>query len=260
MLAAGVGKRLYGEGAEQPPKALLRFDDKTLLARHVEILRACGVERLFLVVGYQREKIEAEVAAIGAGDFVSTIFNPDFRDGPIVSLWMARDVLRGGDDVLFMDADVLYPPVLLERLVGTPHPTCFLYDGNIDVGEDPVRVCIRRGQVVEFGKMIEGDFDAVGEWPGFMKMSPEVAVRVAESTGRYVERGETGVTYELAMRDVLLASPPGTFGFEDITGVPWIEIDYPADLIRARRTIYPRVASTPADAVDGIAVPTASPA
>ncbi len=43
------------------------------------------------------------------------------------------------------------------------------------------------------------------------------------------------------MRDVLLSEPPGTFGYEDITGLPWIEIDYPSDLLRAERTILPRV-------------------
>jgi len=243
MLAAGLGTRLYGNGEEQPPKALLRFEDKTLLRRHVEILRACGIEELVLVLGYRREEMEAELRAIGAGDFVRTSFNPDFHDGPVVSLWMARDVLRSGSDILFMDADVLYPPLLIERLIGAADPTCLLFDADIDVGEDPVRICVRDGKVVDFGKMIEGDFDAVGEWPGFMKMSPTIAARVADATARYVEAGEVKLAYEPAMRDVLLASPPGTFGFEDITGVPWIEIDFPSDLLRARRIIYPQLAA-----------------
>ncbi|MEE8351060.1 MAG: hypothetical protein V3R37_02555, partial [Rhodospirillales bacterium] len=35
--------------------------------------------------------------------------------------------------------------------------------------------------------------------------------------------------------------PVGTFGVEDITGIPWIEIDFPDDLIRAEEMIYPKV-------------------
>ena len=40
---------------------------------------------------------------------------------------------------------------------------------------------------------------------------------------------------------MLLASPPGRFGFEDITGLPWIEIDFAADMARAASEILPRL-------------------
>ncbi|MDX9860231.1 MAG: phosphocholine cytidylyltransferase family protein [Rhodospirillales bacterium] len=253
MLAAGLGTRLYGNGEDQPPKVLLRFENKTLLQRHIEILRACGVEELVMVLGYRKDEIEAELQAIGAGDFVRTYFNPDFRDGPVVSMWRARDVLKSGSDILFMDADVLYPPLLLERLIAAADRTCFLFDRGIDAGEDPVRICVRDGRIVDFGKMIEGDFDAIGEWPGFMKMAPAIAARIADATARYVHAGKVELAYEPAMRDVLMDSPPGAFGFEDITGVPWIEIDFPDDLIRAQRIVYPRVAAATAGNDDATA-------
>ena len=57
----------------------------------------------------------------------------------------------------------------------------------------------------------------------------------------YIERGECDVTYEEAMRDVLAAEPEGTYGYEDITGIPWIEIDIPSDLLRAEKVIMPLV-------------------
>ena len=44
MLAAGVGLRLAPDSDDgHPPKALLPFDDKTLLHRHVEILLKFGI-------------------------------------------------------------------------------------------------------------------------------------------------------------------------------------------------------------------------
>ena len=49
------------------------------------------------------------------------------------------------------------------------------------------------------------------------------------------------VTYEEDMRDVLAAEPEGTFGYEDITGIPWIEIDFPSDLLRAQKIVMPLV-------------------
>lgn len=247
MLAAGVGKRLFGENHSEPSKALLRFDGKSLLHRHIDFLRDNGVDRLVLVVGYRAEELTAEVEAAGAGDYVSAITNPEFEGGPVISLWTAREVLRGGDDILFMDADVLYHRRVLERLIRSPHANCFLLDRGLEPGEDPVHLCIRDGAPVDFGKNIEGTFDMVGEWPGFMRMSPAIAARVADATQAIIDDGRSHVTYEVAMRDVLVSEPPGTFGYEDITGLPWIEIDYPSDLLRAERTILPRLSRAAAE-------------
>lgn len=242
MLAAGVGRRLYGDDDSQPPKVLLRFDGKTLLARHIEILKSVGVDELVVVVGFRKEDIRAEIDRIGAGDFVRTIENPDFREGPVVSLWAAREEMRSDSPILFMDADVLYHRSLIDRLIETASENCFIVDRDFEIGEDPVRLCIRDGVPVDFGKMIEGDFDVVGEWPGFLRLSSDMAARIAEETQVYVDRGKRMHTYEEAIRDVLLAEPDGTFGFEDVTGVPWIEIDFPNDLLRAQRLIMPRLA------------------
>ena len=101
MLAAGVGRRLYGDGGDQPQKALLEFDGKSLLRRHIEVLLLCGIEELVLVVGYRKEEVLAEAVAVAGKDFVHGIENPEFRGGPIVSLWTARHVLRDGAPVLF---------------------------------------------------------------------------------------------------------------------------------------------------------------
>ena len=34
---------------------------------------------------------------------------------------------------------------------------------------------------------------------------------------------------------------PDRFGYEDVTGKPWIEIDFPQDLARARAEVLPAV-------------------
>ena len=242
MLAAGVGRRLFGEDDSQLPKALLRFGGKTLLHRHIEVLRANGVDELAMVVGYRKEDLAAEVAAVGATDYVRTIFNPEFRGGPMISLWTAREVLSAGDASLFMDADVLYHPIMIERLVNSRQGNCFVMDRDTETGEDPVKVCVNKGAVVDFGKMIEGDFDLVGDWPGFMTMAPDVAAKVAAMTQAYMDAGKDNVSYESAMRDVIVSEPDGTFGYEDITGIPWVEIDFPHDLKTAKDTVLPRIA------------------
>jgi len=77
-----------------------------------------------------------------------------------------------------------------------------------------------------------------------MKLSPPIARAIGEATERLVDEGRVDVTYEVAMRDVMVSEPVGTFGVEDISGIPWIEIDFPSDLLRAEQHILPRLSET----------------
>ena len=241
MLAAGVGRRLFGNEHEEPPKVLLRFEGETLLRRHIRFLRELGIDELVIILGYQMDDILAEAARAGAGDYVRGVYNPRFREGPILSLWTGCQMLRSGAPILFMDSDVLYPPSLLWQLIEDTSENCFLYDRRINPVEDPVSLCIRGGAPVDFGKGVEGEFDAVGEWPGFMKMSARVAARVADAADSLVADDRLDGAYEEAIRAALKSEPPGTFSYVDISDVPWIEIDFPSDLKRAKHIIMPRI-------------------
>ncbi len=241
MLAAGVGARLSGGDDRYAPKALLRFDGKTLLQRHIEILQRAGVEGLTIVVGYHEAEIAAELSALGAGGFVRTVFNPDYRFGSLVSLWTARDALIAGDDILFMDADVLYHPDLVGRLVRSKSASCLLLDRDFEPGDEPVKLCLRNGVPVEFSKKVDVDFDTVGEWPGFLRLSAATARLVAQALQEFIDAGMLSLPYEDAFRRVMLRAPPDTFGVEDITGLPWIEIDFPSDVERARTIVLPEL-------------------
>ena len=243
MLAAGVGRRLYGDENEEPPKALLKFDGKTLLEHHIAVLQDLGVDELVIVVGHHREMIEDELARVAPVGFTRTLFNPRYRESPIISLARAGEVMRSGDKVLFMDADVLYHDDLMRRLIESRHETCILMDRDYEPGDEPVKVCVQDGVLVDFGKQVTEAHDTSGEWPGFLTMAPDVAARIAERADEMVALDPPDFTYEEAMCHVLKNSPPGTFGYEDITGIPWIEIDFPEDLEKAESEIRTKIAA-----------------
>ncbi len=243
MLAAGIGVRLGSVATKRHPKALLRFAGKSLLQLNIEILRRQGIDEVVLGVGYHHQDIEREIVALGAQEYVRTVFNEDYEEGNIVTLWTLRDALCCGEPVLLMDADVLYDEELVERLVNSRHQNCLLLDRAFDQGDEPVKVCVRDGAIVEFRKWLSTEFDICGESVGFFKLSTEVAKQIIIQTELYVRHGRRHESYEEAIRDVLLTSPRGTFGFEDITGIPWIEIDFAADIERATAEILPRILS-----------------
>ena len=240
ILAAGVGARL-GPGGGHPPKALLRFGGKSLLQRHLEILRRHGVTDVSIATGYRADLITAELAAIGAAGEVKTVFNPQYEDGSLVSLWKMRDELTAGNDVLLMDADVLYDGRMMERLLTSMHRNCFLLDRNLEPSEEPVKLCIRDGQIVDFHKKLRIPCDFYGESVGFFRLMPDIAADIVAAAQSYLDAGHNAAMYEEAIRDVVLKRLPGTFAYEDITGLPWVEIDFPEDVRRAEQDILSRL-------------------
>ena len=108
MLAAGVGARLADSPAKNSPKILLNIGGKSLLQRHIEILKKHCIEELVIGVGHKRQEIEQKIVALGAQNYVRTVYNEHFDEGSIVTLWTLRDELCCGEQVLLMDADVLY--------------------------------------------------------------------------------------------------------------------------------------------------------
>ena len=66
-------------------------------------------------------------------------------------------------------------------------------------------------------------------------------MELADVVQRFIDAGRTEDPYEDAIRDMVLGTPPDPVGVEDITGIPWIEIDYPEDVSRAEADILPRI-------------------
>jgi len=239
ILAAGVGRRLGAHG--DAPKCLLEFGGQTLLARHVTNLRRHGVTEVTVCVGYRAELITAFIRDTGYST-VDTVTNEAYREGSIVSLWTARDVLRAGDDIILMDADVLYTAEIMARLVAAPASNRFLCDRDFEPGDEPVKICLNDDRIVEFRKRLTPDLDYndCGESVGFFSLTAAMAARLAEIADSYVTAGRREEPYEEAIRDLALAAPD-EFRVEDVSGLPWIEIDFPEDIIRANDTILPQI-------------------
>ena len=244
ILAAGRGKRLEGHNPEGHPKCLMAFGGRSLLARHLDLLYRFGVQRADLVVGYEADRIIEHVATLSSRPDVAYHFNPRYEQGSVISLWAAADTLRAGEPVLIMDADVLYHPEILRRLVETEVENCYLLDRDFVPGDEPVKIAVRDGVMVEFRKRLAPGlhYDMLGESVGFFRFGPDRAAALAERCAQYDADGLADAPHEEALRDELLARP-GDFGFEDVSGLPWIEIDFPEDVVRADQEVLPAIRS-----------------
>jgi choline kinase len=241
ILAAGIGKRL-GEISGNRPKCLLEFDGISLLHRHITLLAEYGISDILVITGYRQNEIRASLDALALDINIQTEFNPDYESGSVISLWTAHAFLDSGDDIILMDADVLYDPAILLTLIETKHDNCFLLDRDFVPGDEPVKICVLDNSMVDFRKQIDPDlkFDYQGESVGFFRFNPEIAGKLVQHCKSYIDNGEHVQPYEEVLRDLILQAP-GSFDFEDVSGLAWIEIDFPEDVQRAQNEILGKI-------------------
>jgi choline kinase len=193
-------------------------------------------------VGYLAGQIEQALAVFATDSRVELVHNPGYERGSIVTLWMLRQSMVRGGDILLMDADTLFDSRLLECLTQTKYENCLLLDRDPGANGESVKLCVRDGLPAELRKNIDpGEhYDLVGEMAGLVKLSTDCARRLADASQSYIDRGRLDEEYEEALRDVVLGDPE-RFGIEECTGLPWIEIDFPDDVQRARQDVLPRL-------------------
>jgi choline kinase len=244
ILAAGRGQRLQQPEHQQIPKCLLRFGGKTLLERHLLALSECGVSEVVLALGFKRELIEAEIDRMRVTPAPEIVINPGFELGSVLTVHTAAQPLGRGGEVLLMDADVLYHGQILKALVaGERAVNRVLMDRDFEAGDEPVKLCLRGGVPVELRKRLAPDlqYDSVGESVGFFRFDEAGARRLTEIVAGYVARGASDMPHEEAVRD-LIREHDHAFDVADVTGLPWIEIDFPNDMVRAEQEILPELA------------------
>jgi choline kinase len=233
ILAAGSGSRLNGAGDEEP-KCLMRLGGRFMLERQIGALREAGIDDIGIVVGHGAERVRRM-----AGGAVHYVENMRFaQTNSLYSLWLARPLLLDGFVVL--NCDVLFHPQMLVDLLTTRCDAAALVAYRTDgepLGEEEMKVRVRRGRVVEFSKQMPPD-EADGENVGMLKFHAPAARALVAELDRLVAAGHARDFAprgfgEFARRHPLYAIAT--------RGYPWIEIDFPEDYERACTDVLPAI-------------------
>lgn len=239
IYAAGRATRL-GPAAQNRPKLLIEFGGRSLLEWHVIRLKEVGVGRIRVITGFLRPMMQAAIFELATRYSVDIeeIYNPDFQEGSVLSMAVSLpQVEASGPSALLLDGDVLYGREMLARLISSPHRTALLVDrGYSAADDDPVLVPINAGRPFDFVKRWRGEADQLGESIGFFKVAQEdIAALVAETRSRESGAGRMD-SYDEVIRAMVRK---GLFGHEDVTGLPWTEIDFPEDVRFANEKVLP---------------------
>lgn len=125
--AAGMGKRL-GLETSNKTKAMVEIYGKTLIERCLDAVVEQNINRIILVVGYQKDKLRDFIGTSYKGvDIIYVENNIYDTTNNIYSVYLARDYLEE-DDTILIESDLIFDPKILSTLIDNPFENLALVD------------------------------------------------------------------------------------------------------------------------------------
>lgn len=125
--AAGMGKRLGSETVDKT-KAMVKVAGKTLIERCLDSVVMHSIERIILVVGYEKDKLKRFLGASYKGVEIVYVENDKYSTtNNIYSVFLARDYLLQ-DDTILIESDLIFEPKLLEMVIKNDSENLALVD------------------------------------------------------------------------------------------------------------------------------------
>lgn len=235
ILSAGAGRRL-APLTEKIPKALIEVDGRPLVQHTLAALGQCGVKNVVVVVGHLGTLMQQALPKGTADMTIHWVVNNLFaQTGSLYSLWLAREYLQG--PFIYMDADLLFNPHILAGLADQQDKSHLLVGSlEVDSGEE-VKVTHQAGLATAVGKSIDTQDPLAGEAIGIVKIaSPDVSLAV-QLMSELVRANPAAEHEELSQK----LCDRRRLWVKHIGELSWLEIDFPDDVLRARKIIWPRI-------------------
>lgn len=221
ILAAGQGQRLRDRQGR--PKCLREVGGLPLVHHQIRALNGAGVDDVSIVVGYQQEKIRYAV-----GSAARYVVNPRYAEtNSMYSFMLAGHTIH--DDLIVMNSDLFFHPGLVHRLL-EPGDDALLYDSGSGEEDEQMKVRVAGDRLVEMSKVMCSD-RVSGENVGILSLSLTTAQQAIEAASTIAAGGCERAWLASAINQI---APTHPIRCVDVAGSPWVEIDFPEDLERAR--------------------------
>ncbi|MCI6698756.1 MAG: aminotransferase class I/II-fold pyridoxal phosphate-dependent enzyme [Lachnospiraceae bacterium] len=232
ILAAGMGKRLK-ELTQNNTKCMVKVNGVSLIDRMLHQIQRQNVDRIVIVVGYERDKLKKYISTLGITIPIIYIDNPIYdKTNNIYSLSLASDYLCE-DDTLLFESDLIFEDSVLDSLVCDPRPTLALVD-KYESWMDGTCVKIDKEDNIEAlvpGKKFK--FDEIKDYyktVNIYKFSKDFSkTRYVPFLDAYQKALGENEYYEQVLRVIIMLDDP-VIKAKRLTGQKWYEIDDIQDL------------------------------
>lgn len=203
ILAAGIASRLRPLTNDRP-KCLLKIGNRSLLERAIDGLLVNGIDEVVIVTGYLKEMIENFMQTTYPNLPVKFIHNEVYAStNNIYSLWLAKPEVVDEKEIILLDSDILFDPLMIKALKDAPYDDCLALDGH-KLGEEEIKVIVNdKQQIIEISKTCSIE-KAIGESIGIERISHAYLLALyTELEQMILHEGLDNVFYELAFERLI---------------------------------------------------------
>lgn len=229
IMAAGLGSR-FGCYTELIPKGFVEIGGKPMVIRSIEILLACGIERIVIGTGYKQEAFESLKNEYPQ---IETCFSPKYAEtNSMYTLYNAREII-GEDSFLLLESDLVFEKKAIDSLLTCDAPDVMLIT-PVTKFQDQYYVEYDKNHILTTCSVNRDELDAKGELVGLHKLSSDFYKMMCADYSRIVnDQPKLGYEYEL----VRMSQSISPVYILKVDGLKWYEIDDEADLAYAEKNI-----------------------
>jgi L-glutamine-phosphate cytidylyltransferase len=187
-------------------------------------------------VGFESEQILGHVAQSYSKLWNTFTFvtNPRFAEtNNIYSLWQARPWI-GDDSFICLNADVLCHPGIIRPAVETTSDVSMIVDP--EWRDETMKVIIEDGSIRRMSKAVKRT-EFSGTYVGITTFSAQVVPLLFQEMEILIKQGRVSEFFNVAVEQMI--SRGIIVDYTSTMGLPWAEIDDPADFRWALGNVYP---------------------
>ena len=199
ILAAGAGTRLMPL-TQKTPKCLIDVAGKVLLDREIDILLERGLNDIVIATGFGHDKVRQHAERTWPQGNVQLAFNDKYAStNYIYSMWLAGKIIN--DDVILLHGDLVFDPVLLDKLLDSTRDNGVLVRRTGELPEKDFKAIVSGDRVKHISVAADGE-DARFCAP-FYKLSQDAFAAWCDRMTAFVESGRTDCYAEDALNEIL---------------------------------------------------------
>lgn len=222
IMAAGLGTR-FGKYTELIPKGFVEYKNKAMVLRSIDTLIACGIERIIIGTGWQKEAYEALMEKYSQ---IECVYSPKYAEtNSMYTLYNCREAI-GDDDFLLLESDIIFEKRAITSLIDSSFESAMLITPVFKF-QDQYYVEMNEQSVLINCSTDKNKIKASGELVGVHKLSNRFyQIMINEYAKINTEKPKLG--YEFQLLDISQRITP--MHVLRLENLQWYEIDDEQDL------------------------------
>lgn len=246
ILAAGSSRRL-AHLTQNKPKSFLDINGKRIIEHSLDLLNERGFKKVTFVVGYLRdlfmEGLGNQYKNLSINYVISEHYDTTEHGW---SLYLTKDEWKKErKPVLFIDADMIYNPKLLDQVLSHNKENVSMVDnvGYKSKENEEELVFGEGGVITSFKRAIgkkeyELESEVIGEFVGINKFSSEFMGRLYDYMDGFFAKNGPKYKYERIFHN-FISDTKAKINYINSEGLEWVNINAEGDYKKAKQMSFP---------------------